>query len=353
MSALLAGPRPAARRVGAGTWTFPSRPRLVRWASVVGRLEGEGPLAAGFDEGGRGRRRGPPRGAAAAAAGGRRAARRALDGLKGGPPELHLGGDLLDQNTPTHFAARDLDIPAFGLFSACATLTAGLAEAALAVDGGFCRRVLVTVSSHHETAERQYRFPIEFGHQRPATAQWTATAAAAFVVAGAEEGGADGVAIASATPGRVIDYGISDPYDMGSAMAPAAADTIERHLRDTGRSPRDYDAIVTGDLAEVGSELLRILLGERGIELGDRHEDCGLLLYDRRRHDVHAGGSGAGQCAAVFAARHLPALRAGRLRRVLLVATGALLSPTTYRQGESIPAVAHAVAFESGAPEAG
>lgn len=336
------------RRSGQGTLRFDSRPRLAAAAAVAGRLEGEGPLGPAFDAISRDSLCGQASWELAEAEMMRRAAHLALGKAdrSAGDAEFLFGGDLLNQIAATNFAARDLDVPTIGLFSACATLTSALTLAGLALDGQYAACVLVGVSSHHDAAERQYRFPTELGRQRPPTAQWTATAAAAFVLERGDGGGRADPVITLATPGRVVDYGVKNPYDMGSAMAPAAADTIERHLRDTGRQPEDYDLIITGDLAAVGVELCDRLLRERGIEIQGRHEDCGLLLYDRARQDVHAGASGTACSGATFAAHFLPRLRSGELGRVLLVATGALLSPTTYQQGQSIPCVAHAVAVE-------
>ncbi|MBE3589688.1 MAG: stage V sporulation protein AD [Firmicutes bacterium] len=335
----------APRRLGERTFRFPAEPRIVATGSIAGRMEAEGPLGAEFDE----TVSDSLLGQASWERAERELMRRAVEhavrkaGWTLGDVDFMFGGDLLNQIVSTSFAARDLDIPAFGLFSACATLTAALTLAAMAVDGGYARRALAAVSSHHDTAERQYRFPTEFGNQRPPTAQWTATAGAAFLLAAEGEG----PRITMATPGRVVDYGLKDPFDMGSAMAPAAADTIAAHLRDTGRDPSDYDMVLTGDLAAVGTPLVRELLAQRGYDIEDVHEDCGLLLYDRERQDVHAGGSGAACSGATVAAHIWKRLAQGDLRRVLLVATGALHSPTTYQQGETIPCVAHAVVLEA------
>jgi stage V sporulation protein AD len=258
-----------------------------------------------------------------------------------------LGGDLLNQLGASSFAARELDRPFIGLYGACATLGAGLLLGAALCDAGHARRLAVVVSSHHDAAERQYRFPTEFGNQRPPSAQWTATGAAAFVLErapAADDGGAaDGgrPCIVAATPGRVVDWGVSSPYEMGAAEAPAAADTIAVHLAARGVGPERFDAVATGDLARIGRPLCEHLLRERGVALS--LVDCGERLYDPDRQDVHAGGSGAACCGLVLAADLLPRLASGAWRRLLFVATGALLSVTSYQQGESIPCVAHAV----------
>lgn len=332
------------QKIGKGTFLFERGPSLLAVATVAGPDEGRGPLGEAFDQVVPDLWVGQKSWEQAERELLIRAGQMLL--LKGNwKPEdvdLMVGGDLLDQLVTTHFAARTLDIPTLGLFSACATLTAGLTVAAMAVDGGWGEKVMVTVASHHHAAERQYRYPVELGIQKPGTAQWTATGAAAFLVG---KGGK--VVIREATPGRVVDYGVKDPFDMGGAMAPAARDTLLRHLSDTGRTVEDYDAIFTGDLAAVGTSLFRELLREEGVPVEGRHHDCGLLLYDREtQKEVRAGGSGAACSGLVTAAHILPRLERGEWRRVLLMATGSLHSPTTYRQGESIPCIAHAVVLE-------
>jgi len=220
----------------------------------------------------------------------------------------------------------------------------GLILAALALDGGFGQRAAVSASSHFCTAERQYRTPLEYGGQRPPTTQWTVTGAGAAVLARSGRG----PRLTHVTPGRIVDLGVTDANNMGAAMAPAAADTIAAHLRDTGRSPDFYDRIVTGDLGTLGSALLLRLLEREGFPLSN-HMDCGASIFRAREQDVHSGGSGCGCCAAVLAGPLLNALADGTLRRILFCPTGALHSPTTALQGESIPGICHAVALETAA----
>lgn len=255
--------------------------------------------------------------------------------------DLVMGGDLLDQIVTTNFVARDHNRPLTGLFSACAVFTEGIGLAALLLGGGAMQRIMVSAVSHHLTAERQFRFPIELGYQRPPTAAWTATAAGTTILA---KGPGD-VLVEAVTLGRVVDWGGKDPNDMGSAMAPAAVATIRQHLDDTETSPSDYDAIYTGDLGYFGVQLARRLAEQEGIDLGPRFNDCGLSLYDRGRQDVHNGGSGPGCSASVFSGPLMSFLKTGQWQRLLLVATGALFSPTTYQQGETIPCIAHAVSL--------
>lgn len=318
---------------------------ITATASVAGPTEGRGPLGRRFDE------------CASDHLLGQRSWERAesellrrafghlcrKSGLRPHDFDLLLAGDLLNQTVASAFAARDLDLPFCGMYNACASFTEALGLAAALCDAGHCRRVAVATSSHHDAAERQYRFPTELGNQRPPTSQWTATGAGAVAVEAAAAGRALARVVAF-TPGRVVDYGIQNPFNMGAAMAPAAADTLGAHLWDVQLRPEDYWGIFTGDLARVGVPVCEDLLRARGSEL--RLRDCGIELYDPRHQDVHAGGSGAACSSLVCTALILPDLRAEG-GRALLCSTGALHSTTTYQQGESIPAIAHAVTFEA------
>ncbi len=314
--------------------------------SIAGPWEGRGPLAVAFDEVLADHLLGQASWERAESELLRRAFVRLCQhgGYRHEDFDLILGGDLLNQTVASAFAAREVDVPFCGLYNACATLGEGLGLAAMLCDGGHCRRVAVATSSHHDAAERQYRFPTELGNQRPPYAQWTATGAGGFVVeSGAEERA--WARITAFTPGRVLDWGVQDPFNMGAAMAPAAADTLAAHLGDLQLRPDEYSAIYTGDLARVGVPICEALLRARGLEV--HLHDCGTELYHHTRQDVHAGGSGAACSALVAAAVLLPHLREGGWRRVCLCCTGALHSPTTYLQGESIPAIAHAVTLEA------
>ncbi len=253
-----------------------------------------------------------------------------------------LAGDLLNQLMAAHFAARALGRPFIGLYGACSTMAESLMLGAILLDGGFGARVAAAVSSHHDTAERQYRFPTELGVQRPPLAQWTVTGAGAVVLAQAGEG----PKVTAATIGKVVDAGLKDPNAMGPAMAPAAADTIWQHFQDFGRQPAYYDVILTGDLGQVGKTLLIQLMQERGMDVTANYEDCGLMIY-REDQDPHAGASGCASSALVLCGHAYPLLAAGRLKRILLVGTGSLHSTTSYQQKESIPCIAHAVAIEA------
>lgn len=259
-----------------------------------------------------------------------------------------LAGDLLNQCIGATFGVRELGIPYLGIYGACSNMAEGLLLSAFLAESGL-RYLGVSTASHFCTAERQYRFPLEYGGQRTPTSQWTVTGGGAVVVAGAAAQTPDqaGPWIQAAAIGTIEDKGIKDAANMGAAMAPAAAATILGFLSDTATTPEDYDLILTGDLGQVGSDLLYELATREGVDLRSRHTDCGLLIYDRDRQDVHAGGSGCGCCASVLCSYILPSLREGRVKRVLFAATGALLSPTSTQQGESIPSIAHAVCLTS------
>ena len=271
-----------------------------------------------------------------------RVVRRVLEKAQLPPSQVQgaFAGDLLNQCVGSTYGLRGLGVPYVGLFGACSTM----AESAGGRGGTFWRRGRWSgrwpcTSSHFCSAERQFRLPLEYGGQRAPTAQWTATAAGAALLGRGERP----PFIRGAVVGAIRDLGITDAANMGAAMAPAAADTLARFFADTGLRPQQFDLVVTGDLGLVGSRLLRQLLEGEGFPLDRCHADCGLMLYDRQKQDVHAGGSGCGCSAAVLCGHLLPLLRQGTLQNLLFVATGALMSPTVVQQGESIPGIAHLV----------
>lgn len=323
---------------------FANPPVVTNTFAIVGPLEGQGPLGDRFDTVIEDSYYGEKSWEKTESKLVREAVFNVLNkaGLKPTDLDLVLAGDLLNQIISSNFAMREVEAPFLGLYGACSTLAEGLVLAAMVVDGGFADRVLVVTSSHHEAAERQYRFPNELGVQRPPTAQWTVTGSGSCLL----QSQGQGPRVTGATVGRVIDLGSKDPNDMGAAMAPAAADTIRQHLRDFAYNPEDYDMIMTGDLGAVGVELVREILRKDGFELGERFQDGGLLIFDRETQDVHAGGSGCGCSAVVFAGHLFRLFAEGKLRRLLLAGTGALLSPVSYQQAESIPCVCHAVTVE-------
>ncbi len=250
-----------------------------------------------------------------------------------------IAGDLVNQCTSSTFALRSLGVPFLGVYGACSTMAESLLIASLLVDGGFCQNAAAVTSSHFSTAERQFRFPLSYGGQRTPTSQWTCTASGAVVVSA--EGNAP--RLRGACIGKIVDYGITDANNMGAAMAPAAADTIFRYLQDTRTTPDDYDMIVTGDLGNIGSPLLLDLLKAQGVDISAQHHDCGAMMFDEHSQDTHAGGSGCGCAGSLLCGHFLPMLKRGEIRRILFAATGALLSPMSSQQGESIPGISHLV----------
>lgn len=337
------------KRIGQQTVELPLRPTLCGSAAYVGKKEGEGPLGADFDFVTDDELYGQESFELAEKQLYLDAIRRAIE--KGGskPSEVQflLGGDLLNQIITASFSARDLGIPFIGLYGACSTMAESLCLAGMLLDGQHATQVVCAASSHFCTAERQYRFPLEFGSQRTPTAQWTVTGAGATLVS-LQPKAPPLAHIARVCMGRVIDLGITDANNMGAAMAPAAADTLLALFTDTKTTPADYDLIVSGDLGQVGHDLLMQLMREQRIPLpDDRYTDCGLLIFDRKEQDTHAGGSGCGCSASVLNGHLLPRLQRGELRRIIFMATGALMSLTSSQQGESIPGIAHAVVLES------
>lgn len=265
--------------------------------------------------------------------------------LKPDDTQFFIAGDLINQITPTSFAARDLQIPYFGLFGACSTSMEGLALASFLINYQGAKNILTGASSHNAAVEKQFRYPTEYGGQKPPTAQWTVTGAGVALVT-ENKGQQDMPYTTSATIGKVMDMGLSDPFNMGGAMAPAAADTIEAHFHDLGLDPSYYDLIVTGDLGKIGRETALELLKQKGLVIDEnKFKDCGLLIY-KENQPVQSGGSGAGCSATVLYGHLLKQMKNGMYKKILLVATGALLSPLTVQQNETIPCIAHAVSIE-------
>lgn len=272
-----------------------------------------------------------------------RTARKVLEktGLTEEEVRYLFAGDLLAQGIATSYGIMELQIPLFGLYGACSTCGESLSLAAMCISAGYAGCVMALTSSHFASAEKEFRFPLEYAGQRPLSTTWTVTGAGAFLLASEDflSSSPSSVCITGITTGKIVDYGVKDSMHMGAAMAPAAADTIARHLHDTGRTVEDYDRIITGDLGSVGQTILKDLLREQNIEPGDRHEDCGILIYDPNTQDTHAGGSGCGCSASVLASYILPKLRRGEWKRVLFLPTGALLSKVSFNEGHSIPAL--------------
>lgn len=337
------------KKIGKHTVRLESKPRIISVTSVVGPKEGEGNLKEYFDI------------ILGDDLNGKESFEKAesdmmytavIESIKKAKLteeqiDFLLAGDLLNQLTSSSFAARGMNIPFLGLYGACSTMTESLGVASMIMDGGFANYVVAATSSHFAAAERQFRYPLEFGNQRPPTAQWTVTGAGAMVLG--KEGNYPYVT--HVTIGKVKDYGISDPNNMGAAMAPAAVSTIYQHFNDTKRSPKYYDLIVTGDLGKYGKEITEKLLKEYGYNIGENYIDCGAEIFDCETQGTNAGGSGCGCSAVVYTGYIYKNMLSGKFKRVLLVSTGALLSTTSSLQGESIPGIAHAVSIEYGKME--
>lgn len=319
---------------------FSSCPSIICSAAVGGNKEADGPLADCFDTLCRDTYMGEKTWEKAEGAFQRAAVERALNkaNLKIDDIDYIFSGDLQNQCTASAYTVRDLSCQYIGLYGACSTMAESLSMASCFVAGGLCEKAIAMTSSHFCSAERQFRTPLDYGGVRTPTAQWTVTAAGAAIVA--KNGG--GPYVKAVTIGRIKDYGVTDINNMGAAMAPAAAETLLHYLKDSGKKPIDFDHIYTGDLGMVGSDLFHQIMEQEGVKLVN-HSDCGLLIYNRLTQNVNAGGSGCGCGASVLCASILPEMRRGGMSNVLFIATGALMSPTSYMQGESIPSIAHLV----------
>lgn len=321
------------------------KPSVIAYAAVVGKAENEGPYGGEFDEVVEDNKAGSDTWEQAESLFQQRAVGHVLrkSGLEPDRIDLMIAGDLLNQCVGSSYGLKDYFIPYLGIYGACSTFAEGLLLSAALVNAGYIDTAIASTSSHFSTAERQFRFPLNYGGVRTPTAQWTATAAGAALV------GFSGKPpfIRAATVGKIEDMGITDLNNMGAAMAGAAYDTLTRHMKHRGTHPQDYDVIITGDLGQVGSDLLYDLFQRDGVSLREHHKDCGLMIYDRAAQDVHAGGSGCGCSASMMCGHFFKQIQAGELKRVLYCATGALMSPTVVQQGGSIPGIAHCVEISS------
>ena len=332
------------KKLGRQTVRLTSPPSIAGFGSAVGKKEGQGPLGRCFDFASQDDSFAEKSWEKAETAMQKQALSYALDkaGISSDQLDYVFAGDLLNQCIATSYSLRAQNAPFFGLYGACSTMAEGMSLAAMLVDGGFASYAAALTSSHFCSAERQYRNPLEYGGQKPPTAQWTTTGSGAVILS--RKG--TGPFITHVTTGKVVDKGITDANNMGAAMAPAAADTIVRYLHATQQQPSDFDAIVTGDLGLVGSQLLLELVQKQGgYDLTGVHQDCGALMFDPEQQDTHAGGSGCGCSAVVLTGHLLREMRRGTYRNLLFCGTGALHSPTATMQGESIPGICHAVAI--------
>lgn len=328
-------------RIGKRTLLFKTGVYMRSAASVAGKKEGEGPLKSWFDKIYEDEYMRKDSFEKAESMLQKEALQLALKKGHLSSEDLHycFAGDLLNQCIGSSFGIRDLGVPFLGLYGACSTMALSLGIASVFVESGAAETAAAVTSSHFCSSERQFRFPLEYGSQRTPTAQWTVTASGAVIVSSHKAP----VRIASYTAGEIVDYGVKDANNMGAAMAPAAASTLLNYFNDTSTSPEDFDCIFTGDLGAVGSELLYDIMAREGIDIKKRHSDCGLMIFDRKRQDVHAGGSGCGCIGSVLSGYIFKNLEAGKLHRVLCCGTGALLSTVSTGQGESIPSIAHCV----------
>lgn len=334
------------QKLGKHSFCLQSPPVIKAWASVTGKKEALGPLGTTFDVTCEDSYYGQKTWEQAE----KRMQQLALQtlakkaGIKQSDFQLVFSGDLLNQCIGSSFPLRNTDIPHIGLYGACSTMAESLMMASMAVGGGFTDNAVAMTSSHFASSERQYRFPLGYGGQRTPTAQWTVTGSgAAFVCCSG-----DGPKISGCTIGTVTDLGIKDANNMGPAMAPAALQTIKTHFEDFKSGPEDYDLIVTGDLGQLGKEVLVSLLDKEGVKMADKLTDCGCLVFDNTLQDVHSGGSGCGCSAITLCGYLLNKLSIGSMKKILFCGTGALLSPTSVQQGLPIPGVCHAVVITGG-----
>jgi stage V sporulation protein AD len=334
----------ATKKKGKQTVEFQNPPIILNTASIVGPKEGKGPLGKFFDEIIDDEKWGEKSWEKAESKLMRETFSKIV--IKANIPyekiDYIIAGDLLNQCIATNFGIRETGIPFFGVYGACSTMGESLSLGSMLIDGGYADNIICITSSHFCSAEKQFRFPLEQGSQRPPSAQWTVTGSGGAIITNT----GSGPGIKRVTTGKIIDMGIKDSNNMGAAMAPVAADTIFAHFNDAGLNPDYYDMVVTGDLGKIGREICEDLLITNGLNLGSRLNDCGLLIFDPEKQDAHAGGSGCGCSATVFAGFLYDQLKSGKLRKILFIPTGALLSQTSVQQNETIPCIAHAVGIE-------
>ena len=331
------------QKLGKQTIKFDNPPTILDCASIVGPKEAQGPLAEYFDQTLEDEFWGEKTWEKAESKIIKETVNTVIS--KSGVPsdqiDLMIAGDLLNQCISSSFGLREANIPFLGVFGACSTFVESMCIGSICVES-FAKNVLCATSSHFCSAEKQFRFPLELGNQRTPTAQWTVTGSGAAIITQSGMG----PYITHITPGKIIDMGIKDANNMGAAMAPAFCETLITHFLDTGRSPNYYDAIISGDLGHVGKEIAIDIAKARGYNIKPNYNDCGVLIFDKEKQDTHSGGSGCGCCGSVFSGYFFKQLKAKKLKKVLLIATGALMKSTSSQQGESIPGIAHAISIE-------
>ena len=332
------------KKIGNQTIKFDNPVTILATSSIVGPKESDGPLAKFFDKCLEDEFWGEKTWEKAESKMIKEASNMAIvkSGLSAEKIEYCFAGDLLNQCISSSFGLRESNIPMFGIFGACSTFVEGMQLGSVFIDGNAATNILCSASSHFCSAEKQFRFPLELGNQRPPTSQWTVTGSGSCILSKSGQG----PYITSITTGKIVDMGIKDTNNMGAAMAPAACDTLLAHFIDTGRPPSYYDGIFTGDLGYIGKEILTEMLIKHGYNIKNNYNDCGVLIFDKEAQDVHSGGSGCACCATVFSGYLFNMLKAKKYKKILLIATGALTNSTTAQQGESIPGIAHAVSIE-------
>jgi len=330
--------------VGKQTILFDKPVNIMATASIVGPKEADGPMAKYFDQCLDDEFWGEKSWEKAESKIIKETVNMAISksGIPSEQIDFCFAGDLLNQCISSSFGLRELNIPFFGVFGACSTFVEGMCLGSVFIEGGGAQNVLCATSSHFCSAEKQFRFPLELGNQRPPSSQWTVTGSGATVLT--KDG--EGPYITCITPGKINDMGIKDANNMGAAMAPAALDTLIAHLVDTGRKPSYYDAIITGDLGYIGKDILIDLAQKRGYNIKSNYNDCGVMMFDKDAQDTHSGGSGCACIGTIFSGYFYRMLKEKKYKRILLIATGALMNSTSSQQGESIPGIAHAVAIE-------
>ncbi len=326
---------------------FDKKPYIISSASMVGNKEAQGPMGALFDKVGYDDKFGAQNWEEAESRLQKEALEIALSGaeLTKQDVDVVLAGDLLGQSIASSFGLAGYQLPHVGLYGACSTCGLSLIMGGVMISGGFARKAACITSSHFASAEKEFRFPLAYGNQRPLSATWTVTGSGAFILSSVKSG-RDRAMIDGLTIGKIVDFGLKDSMNMGACMAPAAADTIYEHLVDFDKKPSDYDKIITGDLGSVGQKALWDMMREKGMDISRVHMDCGMEIYDNEKQHTDAGGSGCGCSAVVLSAYILKKIEEGIWKRVLFMPTGALLSKTSYNEGQTIPGIAHGVVLE-------
>ena len=332
------------KKIGSQSYILENKVNIAATASIVGPKEKQGPLHQYFDQCLEDEFWGEKSWESAESKIVKETVNMAISksGLPAKDIDFCFAGDLLNQCIASSFGLREINIPFIGLFGACSTFVESMIVASSFIDGNFATNAICAASSHFCSAEKQFRFPLELGNQRPPSSQWTVTGSGSAILT--KDG--TGPFITSFTPGKIVDMGIKDANNMGAAMAGAAEDTLIRHFKDTGRNPSYYDAIFTGDLGHIGKDILIDLASSKGYNIRANYNDCGVLIFNKQKQDTHSGGSGCGCIATVFSGYIYKQLQEKKLKKVLLIATGALMNSTSSQQGESIPGIAHAVSIE-------